>query len=116
MWFAIGRWNSPINWLILEPLKHKGPEMRRLPVLVAFVAIVGCLILRPFETSAQNAETKPQSPKWEYKVCHVRKLVGEFENLDDIVSGLETSLNDLGANGWELCLEINGGVILKRPR
>jgi hypothetical protein len=52
--------------------------------------------------------------KWEYKVVHVKKLAGEAKDLDGIVSGLEASLNDLGASGWEVCLEINGGVILKR--
>ena len=95
--------------------------MRKFSFMIALVAIASCLIVLPHRTSAQNDNPKQESQKWEYKVIYINNLVGEnlvgeARNLDAIVAGLETSLNDLGASGWELCLEINGGVILKRLR
>ena len=90
--------------------------MRKYSLIIAFAAIAGCLILLSQGSPAQNANTKPQVRKWEYKVFHITKLVGEAEDLDGIVTGFEKSLNDLGNDGWELCLEVNGGVVLKRPQ
>ena len=88
--------------------------MRKHTVMIAFAAIAGCLILLSHGTSAQNPNTKPVSRKWEYKVVHITKLAGDAKDLDGILTGLEKSLNDLGAGGWELCLEIHDGVVLKR--
>lgn len=88
--------------------------MRKHSIMIAISIITGCLILLSQGTSAQTASTKPISKKWEYKVVHIKKLAGEAKDLDGIVTGLESSLNELGASGWEVCLEINGGVVLKR--
>ncbi len=88
--------------------------MRKHSIMIAVATISGCLILLSHGTSAETANAKLMSKKWEYKVVHVKKLAGEAKDLDGIVTGLEASLNDLGASGWEVCLEINGGVILKR--
>ena len=90
--------------------------MRKHTLMIAFAAIASCFILLSHGTSAQNADAKPQARKWEYKVVYINKLVGEAKDLDGIVAGLETSLNDLGDGGWELCLEVNGGIVLKRPQ
>ncbi|HEY4263615.1 MAG TPA: hypothetical protein VGM98_25855 [Schlesneria sp.] len=88
--------------------------MRKHSIMIAIATITGCLIVLSHGTSAQIASTKPMPKKWEYKVVHIKKLAGEAKDLDGIVTGVEASLNDLGASGWEVCLEINGGVILKR--
>ncbi len=90
--------------------------MRKHALMIAFGAIAGCLILISHGTSAQDANAQPPSRKWEYKVVHISELVGGANDLDGIVTGLENSLNDLGDDGWELCLEVNGGVVLKRPQ
>ena len=89
--------------------------MRKHAFMIAFAAIAGCLILLSHGTSAQDANGQPLSRKWEYKVVHINELVGGANDLDGIITGLENSLNDLGDDGWELCLEINGGVVLKHP-
>lgn len=90
--------------------------MRKHSVMIAFATIAGCMTVLSHATSAQIANTKPISRKWEYKVVHIKKLVGEVKDLDGNVTGLEASLNDLGINGWEVCLDINGGIVLKRPQ
>ena len=90
--------------------------MRKHALMIAFAAVAGCLILLSHGTSAQDANGQPLSRKWEYKVVHISELVGGANDLDGIVTGLENSLNDLGDDGWELCLEVNGGVVLKRPQ
>ena len=90
--------------------------MRKHALLIAFAAIAGCLVLLSQGTSAQNANTKSLSGKWEYKVVHVSELIGGAKDVDGIVNGLQNNLNDLGDDGWELSLEVNGGVVLKRPK
>jgi len=89
--------------------------MRNAALALGFFAVVSCLAFLSNDTSAQNAFA-PQQTHWEYKVVHINKLVGDAKDLDAIISGLEDGLNDLGKQQWELCLEINGGVVLKRPR
>ena len=93
--------------------------MRKHALMITFAAIAGCLILLSHGTSAQDANGQPLSRKWEYKVVHITELVGganDLNDLDGIITGFENSLNDLGDDGWELCLEVNGGVVLKRPQ
>ncbi len=64
----------------------------------------------------ERSVTASQQIRWDYKVIYINKLVGEAEDHDGIVSGFENGLKKLGDDGWELCLEVNGGVVLKRPR
>ena len=64
----------------------------------------------------ERSVTASQQIRWDYKVIYINKLVGEAEDHDGSVSGFENGLKNLGDDGWELCLEVNGGVVLKRPR
>ncbi len=90
--------------------------MRSTAAAISVATIAAILIFLSNGTSAQNAEAIPQQARWDYKVVHINKLVGEAKDLDEIVSGFESGLKELGDDGWELCLEVNGGVVLKRPR
>lgn len=71
-------------------------------------------------TSAQNTDAVAQPRKWDCKVVYINKLVGDANDnvtdIDGLVAGLQNGLNEQGDQGWELCLEINGGVVFKRPR
>jgi hypothetical protein len=55
---------------------------------------------------------------WEYKAANVRKMIQAADLADDdaVTAELERSLNTLGSQGWELCIEVNGGMIFKRPK
>ena len=53
---------------------------------------------------------------WEYKAVHVQKLVTDARDYDAISAELEKGLNVLGSEGWELCENVNGGLIFKRPK
>ena len=90
--------------------------MQKITFAILFVSIACCLALLPQGTSAQNPEAMQPSQKWEYKAPHITKLVGDIETLDDMTAELEKSLNELGDDGWELCLEIKGAVVLKRAK
>jgi hypothetical protein len=90
--------------------------MRNTAICISVATIAALLIFLSNGTSAQNTGAIPQQTRWDYKVIYINKLVGEAANLDGIVSGFENGLKKLGDDGWELCLEVNGGVVLKRPR
>lgn len=87
----------------------------RKDAIVMFSAIVGSLILLSYGISGQNDTGNAPLRKWEYKAVHLSTMVRDLKDIDAIGKGLEKSLNDLGDDGWELCLEVNGGMILKRP-
>ena len=55
---------------------------------------------------------------WEYKTADLRRLIQDADPADPdaVIAELEKSLNALGNQGWELCLEVNRGMIFKRPR
>ena len=78
-----------------------------------------CLCLGHFalRSDAQVVDNG-QTDKWEYKAVLVESMIKKASVRDpDAMTGeIEKSLNDLGGKGWELCLEINGGLILKRPK
>lgn len=47
---------------------------------------------------------------------HVKSLVKDASDLDAVIAELEKSLNKLGDDRWELCQEVNGGLIFKREK
>ena len=53
---------------------------------------------------------------WEYKAVHVATLVTDARGVDAISAQLEKGLNALGSEGWELCENVNGGLVFKRPK
>ena len=88
-----------------------------LALLILFVALFLAFVANG--TSAQNADAVAQPRNWDYKVVYINKLVGDAKDetdIDKIVTGLQNGLKVQGDQGWELCLEINGGVVFKRPR
>ena len=89
-----------------------------LALLILFVALFLAFLANG--TSAQNADAVAQPRNWDYKVVYINKLVGDAKDdvtdIDEIVTGLQNGLKEQGDQGWELCLEINGGVVFKRPR
>lgn len=66
------------------------------------------------DSQAESAQARPARPVWEYKVVHLKDLVGESRAVDDLVQAMQKNLNDVGDEGWEMCQEINGAVIFKR--
>lgn len=79
-------------------------------------ALLLCLFLANFGPPSDAQVDR--NTRWEYKAVLVASLVKEanVRDPDAMTVQLEKSLNGLGSQGWELCLEINGGVILKRPQ
>lgn len=88
--------------------------------VVAFWATSG-----PTEVEAQPTK-QARSAAWEYKVIWLTDLIegdaGKIsvfsvneEQREQIRSQVEGSLNRLGGEGWEICQELNGGLIFKRP-
>ena len=53
---------------------------------------------------------------WEYKLVNVMNLVGDARDDDSMAANIEAKLNGLGAQGWEVCENLNNGLILKRPK
>ena len=53
---------------------------------------------------------------WEYKAVHVQTLVTNARDIEAISAELEKGLNALGSKGWELCENVNGGLVFKRPK
>jgi len=53
---------------------------------------------------------------WEYKAVHVATLVTDARDYKAICAELEKGLNALGSEGWELCENVNGGLVFKRPK
>ena len=64
---------------------------------------------------------------WEYKVVMLKDFVDvdirsinlfnpKPEQVADIAEKVQARLNALGAEGWELSQELNGGLIFKRQR
>ena len=80
--------------------------------------MIALLIIAPIAMAAP-APKEPVRVQWEYKVLHLEPLQSEEKS--------EKHLNDLGAEGWEVCstaalITIGGKdvryvkVILKRPK
>ena len=90
--------------------------MRNATLCLLTLFAATCLALLANGTSAQNAPMAAQPSNWDYKVVFINKLVGDAKDVDAVIVGLENGLKEHGDKGWELCLEINGGVVFKRPQ
>ncbi|HUT93839.1 MAG TPA: hypothetical protein VMY37_30530 [Thermoguttaceae bacterium] len=86
-------------------------------VLIVGATAVLCLSLAIgiLPSQAQSAGGDADTT-WEYKCVHVQKLVTDARDNDAISAELEKGLNALGTKGWELCQNVNGGLIFKRPK
>jgi hypothetical protein len=90
--------------------------MRNLALCVAALLIVGGMFIAMQSTNAQPSAHGTEGPIWQYKVVHIKDLVGDTRKLDAMVPALAKNLNDAGGDGWELCHEINGAVVFKRKK
>ena len=90
--------------------------MRTLYLLAGAILFCVCLAILNPGTDAQVVGENARVV-WEYKAASVRKMVqdAELADVDGVTMEMEKSLNALGSQGWELCLEVNGGMIFKRP-
>ena len=98
------------------------------PSLLAVTVALCCLAVLSMNQPSvgQAASAAPNRVTWEYKTVDLKSLVdlkGRRINVfnpdpkveQEIKNDVEAALNRLGADGWELCLEVNGGLIFKRP-
>ena len=89
--------------------------MRSALLIGATAALCLSLALAILPSQAQPAGGDART-MWEYKAVHVEKLVTDARDYDAISAELEKGLNALGSEGWELCQEVRGGLIFKRPK
>lgn len=93
----------------------------------ALAAVLGGALLLTNVRSQGQAVEPPARPTWEYKSVNMKGLVDlkgrrvnpfkfdpELER--QLNDELDSALNELGADGWELVTDINGGLIFKRPK
>lgn len=70
-----------------------------------------------------SSHAEPAAPtvhgEWQYKVVHasfvvsIKDLLGKRENA---ISDFEKQFNELGKERWELCEEMDGYLVFKRPK
>jgi len=89
--------------------------MRLVLLVGAAAALCLSLALSIPHSQAQPVGGDPGTT-WEYKVVHVQTLVTDARDYDAISAELEKGINALGSKGWELCQNVNGGLIFKRPK
>ena len=89
--------------------------MRSVLIVGATAALCLSLALGILPSQAQPAGGDAGT-MWEYKVVHVQTLVTEAREIEAISAELEQGINALGSKGWELCQNVNGGLIFKRPQ
>lgn len=90
--------------------------MRSAICIVGLSLLVVCVALGVSQTNAQGkAATTRQA--WEYKLVNLLELASNARNDgEEVGRKLESELNTLGADGWELCQNVNNGLVLKRPK
>ena len=87
--------------------------------------IIGCLsvlalsILQFADSTAAKQNSRNPAKLWEYKVVDGQSLISKdtdrFDS-DKVIPEIETSLNKLGSEGWELQAVEKGTLILKREK
>ena len=89
--------------------------MRSAIATIGLVMLVACLPLRVSDTNAQ-VDVPVARRAWEYKLLNLLKLARAATDQDGMTATLETELNALGADGWEVCESVHNGLILKRQK
>jgi hypothetical protein len=84
-------------------------------LLAATAAAIAAVMMIPSAPSQAQPPAAPKPAGWTYKVVHMTKLVDDdAHGIDARVAAIEKNMNSLGAQGWELCQEVNGAMIFKR--
>ncbi len=89
--------------------------MRSVIAVLVVAFFVAFFAMTNSQSQAQR-NPAPVGNLWEYKVVHVSSLVKDARGLDAVVTELEKSLNTLGGDRWELCQDVNGGLVFKRQK
>lgn len=87
-------------------------------VLGLFVASAGISLVVIADANAQP-EKSDLHESWQYKVVHASTFVSVKDllgNRDVAVSNFEERFNKLGEERWELCEEMDGYLVFKRPK
>ena len=90
--------------------------MRWLIVSIAVAVLIIAAVFAAPHSQAEVNQARVARPSWEYKVVYVMKLLDGAREVDEVTASIEKHLNALGEDGWDLCLEVNGGWVFKRPR
>jgi hypothetical protein len=89
--------------------------MRSILVLVG-VTVVGVSLAFLIPRSEAQVVGGRTVQAWEYKAVDLRSQVELSGSADKICAQFEKVLNESGNDGWELCLEVPGVVVFKRPK
>lgn len=101
------------------------PNAALISLFAVALAIAALAVV--YQPSQGEVARQPQAATaWEYRVImakdltdiDVRKLnvfTVTPEKQAEITAKVQATLNALGRDGWELCEQLNGGVIFKRP-
>ena len=87
-------------------------------VLALLVVFAGVSLVVIADTHAQPEKPNVQE-SWQYKVVHASSFVSVkdlFGNRDAAISDFEDEFNTLGKERWELCEEMDGYLVFKRPK
>jgi hypothetical protein len=90
--------------------------MRRSYLFMALTAVLLCGV---FSFARARDARVMAAPAWEYRAILLTDLVKFQEAMHEpakVVTAVETKFNEFGRDGWELCENINGLVVFKRPK
>ncbi len=91
--------------------------MRPILVLVGVAVVcVGVALLVPLLAAQPAIHDGPDVHAWEYKAMDLRSMVDLSRDTDEVFAQFEKELNKLGSEGWEVCLDLPGVLVLKRPK
>lgn len=87
--------------------------MRRTLVPIGILGLLFCIAFNASPITADVGDVN-RATGWEYKLVDLIPLVQRGDNAAT-EKAVEERLNELGTKGWEICTNINSGLILKRP-
>jgi hypothetical protein len=89
--------------------------MRSAFAVVGLCVLAGCLALGVSHGYAEE-DSVTTKLAWEYKLVSLLKFAGSAATEEEMCAKIESELNVLGADGWEVCQSVHNGLILKRPK